>query len=77
MAFCTSRLHLALFPALAPQRNVSRDAQLGFNVADIVTAPARAVAAGAQVMHAPRPEPRGRTTRYRDPDGNLVSISQR
>jgi lactoylglutathione lyase len=69
-------LHLALFPASPPERPTSRDVQIGFDVGDIDSGHARAVAAGAQVVHPPRPEPWGATSRYRDPDGNLVSITQ-
>jgi len=70
-------LHFALFPSSPPERPVSRDAQLGFSVADIDASHARAVASGALVVHGPRAEPWGRTARYRDPDGNLISITQR
>lgn len=69
-------LHFALFPAAPPGRGVSRDAQIGFSVEDVASAHERAVAAGAEVVHAPRAEPWGHTARYRDPDGNLVSITQ-
>jgi len=37
---------------------------------------AHALSAGAEVVHDPRDEPWGATSRYRDPDGNLVSITQ-
>lgn len=70
-------LHLALFPAASPERPPTRDAQIGFGVSDVSAAHARAVAAGAGVVHEPRPEPWGTTARYRDPDGNLVSITER
>lgn len=70
-------LHFALFPESPPERPTSRDAQIGFDVPDIATAHARAVAAGAKVLHDPRPEPWGPTARYRDPDGNLISITER
>jgi predicted enzyme related to lactoylglutathione lyase len=70
-------LHFALFPARSPGRPVSRDVQLGLSVDDIESGHDRAVAAGAEVVHAPRAEPWGSTSRYRDPDGNLVSITQR
>ena len=69
-------LHFALFPTRLPERPVSRDAQLGFGVEDIESGHARAVVAGAEVVHPPRAEPWGATSRYRDPDGNLVSITQ-
>jgi len=35
------------------------------------------VAAGADVESMPRDEPWGRTARYRDPDGNVVALTQR
>ncbi|MAE95998.1 MAG: hypothetical protein CL910_15175 [Deltaproteobacteria bacterium] len=69
-------LHFAIFPAHEPERPVSRDAQVGFRVPDIAAAHARAVAAGAETVHEPRPEPWGVTARYRDPDGNLVSLTE-
>ena len=69
-------LHFALFPARLPERPVSKDVQIGFSVDDIGAAHARAVASGAFVMHGPRTEPWGATARYRDPDGNLVSVTQ-
>ena len=70
-------LHFALFPALVPERPVTREAQIGLSVTDIDAAHAKAVAAGAPVVHGPREEPWGMTARYRDPDGNLISITQR
>jgi predicted enzyme related to lactoylglutathione lyase len=45
-------------------------------VDDIDIAHASAVAAGAEVIHAPRPEPWGSTARYRDYDGNVISLTQ-
>jgi predicted enzyme related to lactoylglutathione lyase len=70
-------LHFALFPAAPPERPVTRDAQLGLTVTNIKEAHARAVSAGAPVVHGPRQEPWGMTSRYRDPDGNLLSLTQR
>ena len=70
-------LHFALFPASPPDRPVSRDAQLGFSVTDIEAAHMKAVSSGALLVHLPRAEPWGTTARYRDPDGNLISITQR
>jgi predicted enzyme related to lactoylglutathione lyase len=70
-------LHFALFPAALPERPVTRDAQLGLTVTNIAEAHLRAVSAGAPVVHGPRQEPWGMTSRYRDPDGNLVSLTQR
>lgn len=67
-------LHFALYAAKSDER--STGAQVGFTCDDIDAAHARAVAAGAEVIHAPRPEPWGATARYRDPDGNIVSLTQ-
>jgi predicted enzyme related to lactoylglutathione lyase len=69
-------LHFAIFPSSPPERPVTRDAQIGFGTDDLSAAHARAVGAGAQVVHDPRDEPWGATARYRDPDGNLVSLTQ-
>lgn len=70
-------LHFALFPASPPERPVTRDAQLGLSTMNIEEAHTRAVSAGARIVHEPRQEPWGMTSRYRDPDGNLVSLTQR
>jgi predicted enzyme related to lactoylglutathione lyase len=70
-------LHFALFPARAPERAVSRDVQIGLSVDDIDSAHARAISAGAELVHETRVEPWGSTSRYRDPDGNLISLTQR
>jgi predicted RNase H-like nuclease/predicted enzyme related to lactoylglutathione lyase len=67
-------LHLALFP---PEQHVTENAQIGFFVDDVEAAHVRAVAAGAEVVHEPREEPWGRTAAYRDPDGNLVTLTKR
>lgn len=68
-------LHLALYEA-KPGGEVTTAAQVGFTVGDLVAAHDRAVAAGAVVVHEPRAEPWGATSRYRDPDGNVVSLTQ-
>ena len=67
-------MHFALYQAKGD--GPSRGAQIGFAVDDIDAAHARAVAAGAEVIHAPRDEPWGPTSRYRDPDDNIVSLTQ-
>jgi predicted RNase H-like nuclease/predicted enzyme related to lactoylglutathione lyase len=67
-------LHLALFP---PNPEVTRNVEIGFHVDDLDAAHARAVAAGAEVVREPQDEPWGRTSAYRDPDGNLVTLTQR
>lgn len=67
-------MHFALYQAKGD--GPSRAAQIGFEVDDIDAAHASAVAAGVEVIHAPRPEPWGSTSRYRDFDGNVVSLTQ-
>lgn len=52
-------------------------AQLDFFHDDLERAHARVLAAGAEVVYAPRDEPSGWTVAYRDPDGNLVTVTQR
>ena len=66
-------LHFALFGA---KEQPTTGAQIGWHVADLASAHARAVAAGADVVHGPRTEPWGETSRYRDLDGNVVSLTQ-
>lgn len=68
-----SFLHFALYKSKGV---VTRDAQLGFPVGDLEAMHAKLVAAGIPVDVAPRDEPWGRTARYRDPDGNSVSLTQ-
>jgi catechol 2,3-dioxygenase-like lactoylglutathione lyase family enzyme len=70
-------LHFALYPARAPERPVATAAQIGFHVADFDRVHARVVGAGFRVVQEPRAEPWGRTARYLDPDGNIVSITAR
>jgi predicted enzyme related to lactoylglutathione lyase len=67
-------LHFALFPA--GQGGPTSGLEIGFLVDDIGAAHARALAAGAELLHAPRPEPWGATARYCDLDGNTVSLTQ-
>lgn len=66
-------LHFALYEA---KRERTRGAQVSFRVADIDHQHQAAVAAGAEVLHAPRPEPWGRSARYRDADGSVVELTQ-
>lgn len=68
-----SFLHFALYESRGDRTS---GAQVSFRVDDVEKAHAAAVAAGAQVLHEPRPEPWGRSARYRDPDGNVVELTQ-
>ncbi len=65
-------LHFALFPG-----ERTSGAWVGFEVADISAAHDQAVRAGAEVVQEPRDESWGRTATYRDPDGNLVALTER
>lgn len=66
-------LHFALYES---KGDVTRSAQISLRVDDIDAAHTAAVAAGATVLHEPRPEPWGTSARYRDPDGNVVELTQ-
>jgi predicted enzyme related to lactoylglutathione lyase len=67
-------LHFAIFEAGYEEH--TQRAQFGFSVDNLLTAHKRAIAAGARVVEEPRDEPWGPTAVYRDPDGNLVSLTQ-
>lgn len=69
-----AQLKLALISA---DTDVTENAELGFFVDNLEAAHRRAVAAGAEVVRAPHEEHRARTALYRDPDGNLVTLTQR
>jgi|SRR6185295_7273317 len=68
-----SFFHFALYQSKGA---VTRDAQLGFPVDDLDEAHVRLQAANVPVDVEPRDEPWGRTARYRDADGNSVSLTQ-
>jgi catechol 2,3-dioxygenase-like lactoylglutathione lyase family enzyme len=67
-----SFLHFALYQSKGA---VTRDVQIGFPTDDLAAAHSRLTAAGVPVSHGPRDEPWGATARYRDPDGNSVSLT--
>lgn len=67
-------LHFAFYQAKGSVRTTGT--QVGFVVDDVTTAHAKAMAAGAMLIHEPRPEPWGPTSRYHDFDGNVVSLTQ-
>jgi predicted enzyme related to lactoylglutathione lyase len=50
--------------------------QVAFRVADIDLAHRRAVSGGAEVIHPPKSQPWGTSARYKDPDGNVVELTQ-
>jgi len=67
-------VHFALYQSKDGQ--TTRSAQVGFRVADLNESHRRAVAAGIDVVHEPKPQPWGRSARYRDADGNIVELTQ-
>ena len=66
-------LHFALYQAKGSE--VATGAQVGFRVDDLDAAHVAALAAGAELVHEPRAEPWGTTSRYRDFDGNVMSLT--
>ncbi|MFN0145325.1 MAG: VOC family protein [Dehalococcoidia bacterium] len=68
-------VHFALYQSKDGAQTTG--AQVAFAVEDIADAHERAVAAGAELVHEPRDEPWGRSARYRDPDGNVIELTQR
>lgn len=66
-------LHFSLYQA---KSDVTRAVQIGFPCDDIAATHVRLVEFGAGVIHPPRPEPWGVTSRYSDPDGNVVSLTE-
>lgn len=69
-----SYLHFALYAA---KGQPTRGAQISLSVEDIEDAHAAAVRGGARVLHEPRNEPWGRSSRYEDFDGNVIELTQR
>jgi predicted enzyme related to lactoylglutathione lyase len=67
-------LHFALYQAKTHERTAH--AQISFRVDDLGLAHVKALDAGAELVHPPRPEPWGRSARYRDFDGNVIELTQ-
>jgi predicted enzyme related to lactoylglutathione lyase len=67
-------LHFALYPARGD--GPTTRAQVSFGVPDLAAAHARAVRAGAHVLHQPTPQPWGTSARYEDPDRNVIELTQ-
>ena len=67
-------MHFALYAS--KDGEVTSRAQVAFRVADLDAAHLRAVAAGAEVIHEPKPQIWGRSARYRDFDGNVIELTQ-
>jgi catechol 2,3-dioxygenase-like lactoylglutathione lyase family enzyme len=68
-------LHLALFPLSAGEAPSS--ARIGFFADSLDAVHERAVAHGVPVLSRSRAEPWGRTSAYADPDGNVVTVTER
>jgi lactoylglutathione lyase len=69
-------MHFALYPKHEPERPVSTAAQIGFHVSDFDSVHQNVRTSKVVIVQEPRNEPWGRTARYLDPDGNIVSITQ-
>ena len=69
-------IHFALYPHFEPERPVATAAQIGFQVVDFDSVHGRVRDSGAKIVSEPRSEPWGKTARYLDPDGNIVSITE-
>jgi predicted enzyme related to lactoylglutathione lyase len=67
-------LHFALYPA---KIQATSGVQISLAVGNVEEAHAQAVRAGAHVLHDPRTELWGRSSRYEDFDGNIVELTQR
>ena len=68
--------HFALFPVRQGGK-VTSGAEVGFSVDDVDAKHEVLVARGVMVIHQPKTWKGLRTARYRDPDGNVVSFTQR
>ena len=67
-------LHFALYQS--KDGTFTTGAQIAFRVEDLDAAHKRALVAGADLVHGPKAQPWGRSARYRDPDGNLIELTQ-
>jgi predicted enzyme related to lactoylglutathione lyase len=67
-------MHFALYES--KDGSTTTGAQIAFRVDDIDAAHRRAVDAGAEVIHDPKPQPWGTSARYRDYDGNVIELTQ-
>ncbi len=59
-----------------PAAGETTRARLGFAVGDLDATHERLRAAGTAVIRPPHGQPWGRTASYRDPDGNVVSLTE-
>jgi predicted enzyme related to lactoylglutathione lyase len=68
-------MHFAIYAS--KDGTTTAHAQIALRVADLDSAHATAAAAGAEMIHAPKAQPWGRSARYRDFDGNVIELTQR
>jgi lactoylglutathione lyase len=66
--------HFALFPSNKNQR--SSNVEFGLTVDDVDAAHEKIIAAQAIVEEPPKQKPWGRSSTYRDPDGNILHLTQ-
>src|SRR4029079_18228180 len=66
-------MHFALYET--KDGTATTGAQIAFRVADLDAAHQRAVDAGIEVLHEPKPQLWGRSARYRDFDGNVIELT--
>jgi predicted enzyme related to lactoylglutathione lyase len=66
-------LHFALYEV---KEAATRNAQIAISVVDLDAAHRTALEAGAELLHGPKSQPWGRSARYRDPDGNVIELTQ-
>ena len=69
-------IHFAIYPTRMPNRPQTTAAQIGVHVQDFDATHNRIKGAGTEIVQTPRQEPWGKTARYLDPDGNIVSVSE-
>jgi len=67
-------IHFALYET--KDRSTTKGAQVAFRVDNLDLAHRRATEAGAEVVHGPKLQPWGRSSRYADPDGNIIELTQ-
>ena len=67
-----SLLMLNIYPASGP----TTSSHIGFAVGDLAATHVRLLAAKVEVVRAPEDRPWGRTAAYRDPDGNIVFLTE-
>jgi lactoylglutathione lyase len=65
--------HFALYQA---KEKPTTGFQLGFLLTDIAGVHNKLAESGVVVIHPPRKEPWGQTSRYYDPDNNVVSLTE-